>query len=305
MPRAFRVPPTPTWRLGLGQIGSQSLPLSMTATADRLIVVMADRSVTAVDARSRAVRWRRDRSQLGITPRLVVARDQASMAILGEPSEPLVVIRTSDGTELSRWPHTGPLPYQSACFLRHASLFTTVDSGPPLHVHDSAGVLLGRMHLPWPGMARSHPLLKQLLLAGNGLGTRCVGALPVGNGIAAFSDRGALWTAFYREQFRSPRVQVRTSRRAGGTIITESSLESRARAARDLAAGDDVIYVAFDGTTELAGRIVDMYRLASGAYVATLRFDQAVRGIAASSRRLYVAGYDSGYPVVFAYDLSR
>lgn len=303
--RDFQKQPKPTWRLALARIGSESLPLAMTATPDHLILVAADRSVIAVDARSHEVRWRRDRSQLGLTPRLVVARDSVSVAIFGEPAEPPLILRSTDGTELLRWPPAGQLPYQSGCFLRNASILATVDSGSSLHVHDSVGVLLRRIQLPWPAVARSHPLLKQLLLAGNAQGALCVGALPLGNGIAAFSDTGVLWTTLYREHFQPPRVRVRRSRGTGGTVITESSLDSRARAARELAAGENLAYVAFEGATEFAGRMVDLYELASGAYVATLLFDQVIRAIAASQTRLYVAQYDSGYPVVSAHDVKR
>jgi len=305
LPRRVVPLPPASWRLPLARVSGESPPLSFATTGRYLILVTSDRVLVAVDTATREVAWRHAAADLGVTPRTAAPSDSESVTILGEPGEPPVVVSAATGRVLRRWPRAGPELLQSGCFLASYSLVSAVDSAAPLSIHDAVGTLRKRMDLPWSEYraGSSHPLLRQLLLAADRRANRCIVALVLGDGLATLSDQGGSWTARYREPYRAPRVMVRTSRNTDGSLIVESQLTNRTRAAFHLATGNGIAYVAFEGTTADAGRIVDAYSLLSGTYLGTLRFARAVRGIAAAGQRLYVAAYDEGRPVLEGYDL--
>jgi hypothetical protein len=295
--------PATQWQIPLRKIGTQSLPVSMSATKRFLLLVTADGSVVAIDVTTRQVRWRRHRADLGITPRVAFPSAGGTMTILGEPSARPVSILVETGAVVFRWPHPAEHLLQSGCAVSGVTLISSVDTGASLLIHNESGVLRRRSPLPWPEYEHAHALQRQLLLARDDSSSRCVGALAIGDGIVAISAKGIVWAKRYREPFVAPEIRVRTMRRASGDIAVEARVENRTTAAREIASTNGIAFVAFGGMTPLAGKIIDMYAVDSGAYIGTLLFPHVVRRISAAGHTLYVALYERGYPVIHAYDL--
>lgn len=301
--RLFRTLPPVAWRFSLDRLGTESPPIAMAASGSFVMVIAADRSVVAIQVASRRIAWRWPKEAFGIVPRELVLVGTETAMILGDPGQSPVVVRLSNGSIVRRWPAVGRELMQSACALPATTIVSVVDSGQSLLYHDVNGTLQRRSTIPFPEISDQQPLLRQLLLARDDSSARCVAAVVLGDGIVGFNGSRVVWRASYREPFRTPKVIVRTSRRADGATVSETSLQDHVIAARDVTSGGGITYVAFGGTSADAGRIVDMYAVENGAYLGTLRFPQAVRRIAASGARLYASVYEAGYPVLLGFDL--
>lgn len=293
------------WRLKLSDLGTQSLPTSMSASASIVAIVTANGEVVGIDANTRSVRWRQSRAALGLSPRVVFPHDSTTFVILGEPSQPPMLVDRVSGSLVRRWRHVPDVLFQSGCSLGADILISTIDTGSSLVTFDRDGVPRVRRPLPFRQYRSLHPLQRQMLLSTDDQPGRCVSALSVGDGIALVTEAGTTWARGYVEAPSLPRILTRTSRTPEGGVSREQRLSDHTVSARALAVSRGIAFVAFGGATHSAGRMVDMYATSTGNYLGTLRLSRRISGVAASQGHLYIAAYEDGYPTISAYDMSR
>jgi PQQ-like domain len=119
------------------------------------------------------------------------------------------------------------------------------------------GRVVNGYSLPWKGFREVPSLARQLLIAGQA--DRCVAALTMGRGFSRF-DGGFRRAGEYVETFELPQVQ----KLADGEM--QRLIDPLVATSAAVVAGDTLV-VAFEGTTDQAGRILDYYEARSGRYL--------------------------------------
>jgi hypothetical protein len=122
-----------------------------------------------------------------------------------------------------------------------------------------------------------------------------------GHGFAIVDSNQRVSTRSYAEHAAIGSVAVRTTRVGRGKIVTESRLLGDAAPISEVSAGNGVLYVPFVGPTIRDTAIIDLFLLPTGAYWLTLTVPHPVRRIAIARRRVFVASYQRGVPVVVGY----
>ena len=164
---------------------------------------------------------------------------------------------------------------------------------------DSAGRVVGRLSFPWDGASDVHPMAGQVVAARHPASGAWAAAYTTGDGF--FLGDGPTWRpvhGWYAEPVPFPDVLVRTSgsplRRSRSTRLVDPTF-----AAKSVTLSPTRLYVLFAGSTELAGRLVDVYDLEDGGYLRSLVLPRPVQGIALGGDVLYVA-FETPYPALAA-----
>ena len=185
---------------------------------------------------------------------------------------------------------------RSMCALRDGSLLLSTSNDEwPVVLMSAWGRVVRRYQLPWPDLARVPPLARQARLAGTPNWSTCVLALELGRGFAVFDGERFAAPHDYVESFDLPRVDVRRT----FSSRTQRVLERRI-AAYDVAVDGREIAAAFEGRTDAARRIIDVYDTQSGAYLRTYLLPDAVANLARWGGRYYIVSEREGYPVLLA-----
>jgi hypothetical protein len=185
---------------------------------------------------------------------------------------------------------------RSMCALRDGSLLlSTSDDEWPIVVMSAWGRILRRFRLPWPDLARVPPLARQARLAGTPNRSACVLALELGRGFAVFDGARFAAPHDYIESFDLPRVDVKRTFSSRTQRVVERRI-----AAYDVAVDGREIAAAFEGRTDVARRIIDVYDAQSGAYVRTYLLADPVANLARWGGRYYIVSEREGYPVLLA-----
>jgi hypothetical protein len=274
----------------------------LAARQERIFLATARGLVIAVDIASKRVVWQRTAEQLGIRIRRVSLLDSTTIAVIGDAGQSIILLSAARGDIVARWQVRSSAPVQAMCRAGdNAFIVSIVDTGSSLLYFDSLGALQHRMALPWTGYARAHVMQRQMALASSLGRDECVAALLVGSGLAILRAHGTTRLASYVERFDAPSVRVRISYSDAANRAVESHINENRIAASDLAIAGGRVYVAFGGSSENAGRIIDTYDATTLGYAETWRSKDPVRRLAAAGRLLVVATYDQGTPVIRAY----
>jgi hypothetical protein len=132
-----------------------------------------------------------------------------------------------------------------------------------LHVR-SDGSEQGVVQIPWTGYGQVHRMAAQLTLASGGGNTWSAGMLT---GPRFFRYEGVSplnGNTEFIEPVAPPEVVIRTTGNR-----TTSRLQMKFRAAARVAMSHDIMVVLFEGASDNAGRILDIYRVSTGRYLGT------------------------------------
>lgn len=182
------------------------------------------------------------------------------------------------------------------CALRDGSLLIAVIATEhPLARVSAQGRVIERYELPWRDLRDAGSLSVQGDLASDGNGG-CIYALNKGRGFVNFAD-GRLTAREYVEWFDVPPSKTTGDAYAGGR---REMLAEGPSAAQGVGVGSGEIAVGFSGRTDDAGRLIDLYDAATGAYTRTYRaprwFERMAR---AGDLYLFITRID-GYPALLA-----
>ncbi|MGH7554866.1 MAG: hypothetical protein ACREMQ_17845, partial [Longimicrobiales bacterium] len=120
------------------------------------------------------------------------------------------------------------------------------------------GQVLGRHSVPWPELVEAPMLARQLVAATGPDRKECYVALSLGRGFTAFDGSRFLFTKDFVERVDAPVVEVRESG-SRRNPVTDSQVRNGTISTRSVAATPDGFFVVFEGSTEDAARIVDVY----------------------------------------------
>jgi sugar lactone lactonase YvrE len=165
------------------------------------------------------------------------------------------------------------------------------------------GEVLGRHAVPWPELVEAPMLARQLVAATATDRKACYVALSLGRGFTAFDGSRFLFTKDFVERVQAPAVEVRVSG-SRSNRVTDAQVRNGTIATRSIAASSDLLYVVFEGSTEDAARIVDVYTRA-GEYDHSFRLPGVVHKLTWSDDTFYVLSDVNAVPVVTALRIRR
>jgi hypothetical protein len=193
-----------------------------------------------------------------VFPTAVAALPEGGVAIWDSDRSALVSVKP-DGTLLRDAVVPGVGMVSSVCALPDGSVLLSPlnpDLDPVLQL-SRAGQILGRHTLPWKNFRKVPSLARQIVFAGHGDG--CVAALTMGRGFSLFDGRFTK-ASRYVESFELPQVRN----------LAEGDMQQLVHplvAASSATLVSDTLALAFEGTTDQAGRIIDYYSASSGRYL--------------------------------------
>lgn len=173
------------------------------------------------------------------------------------------------------------------------ALLLVADARRPLVRIGPDGTPLARHPLPWPELASLDPLVGQLTVGSDPASGRWAAAFQLGDGFAAF--QGERWLGYrcrFVESVPFGRAVRHRSRGRLGRRETVTALASPTFAAWSVTLTDEDVGVLFVGRTDLAGRLLDLYRLDDGAYRETLLLPRTVSQVAWGDGTLYATFAD-------------
>lgn len=273
------------WDTAWTWVGDESDTLGLTpfrvvADEQRLYVLDGIGSqLVAFDATSGSPAW-----QVGGTrgqapgefemPGSISLGERGTLLVADGGNQRLTVFSRS-GDHLSEIPLNGVIPSDGVCTLDDGSfLENNVVFGSPVVRIDSSGNRLSEHALPWPDAAQLPKAAFYLQFLPHRKG--CVVIVTGGRGWALF--RGGEWhpTRRYVEWFDVPEVDVQTTReprgRDGAMVdVTYEHITNRRYATLGATVVGDTLLVPFEGETEDAGRVIDLYDIPSGRYLHSYR----------------------------------
>ena len=185
---------------------------------------------------------------------------------------------------------------RSMCALRDGSLLLSTSNDEwPIVLMSPWGRILRRFRLPWPDLAQAPPLARQARLASLPDRSACVLALELGRGFATFDGTRFSAPHQYVEPFELPRVDVRRTFKSRTQRVVERRI-----AAYDVAVDGREIAAAFEGRTDAARRLIDLYDAQTGTYVRTYLLNDPVANLARWGGRYYIISEREGYPILLA-----
>lgn len=229
-----------------------------------------------------------------------LALDPSGTLLVADPQNGRLAALTADGT-IVRHAALRDIAYvESLCALPDGSiLLATMQADAHVVIIAPDGALVRHVPLPWPDMEARAPLSRQADLASGGTHRSCVLALTLGRGFSIFKDGRFHEAHPYVEAFDLPEVEESVSR-GGGTIRREQRLPKRRMAARAVAADSSTLAVVFEGETNQAARLIDVYDLDTGQYLHSYVFTRPIRGLARAGGVYFVLQEHEGYPQVLA-----
>ncbi len=185
---------------------------------------------------------------------------------------------------------------------RHDGTFVllALDPDRPLVLLAPDGRVLERRPFPIPAFRTLPPLATQLVAANDPDADAWAVALSMADGFFPFE--GTRWTGargWYVEPV--PTTRVRTERRRlADSEETTSRVVAPHFGAAGLAVSGDRLLVLFQGASELANRVVDVYRRSTGEYVESLILPEPVLRFAHADS-VYYGVVENPYPAVVAW----
>jgi hypothetical protein len=128
-------------------------------------------------------------------------------------------------------------------------------------------------------------------------------ALSLGRGFTVFDGGRFLFTKDFVERVEAPVVEVRESG-SRRNPVTESQVRNGTISTRSVAATPDGFFVVFEGSTEDAARIVDVYTRA-GEYDYSFRLPAVAHRFTWSDGTFFVLSDVHAVPVVSALRIRR
>ncbi|HEV3052196.1 MAG TPA: hypothetical protein VGX50_17940, partial [Longimicrobium sp.] len=182
------------------------------------------------------------------------------------------------------------------CALRDGGLLVaTIGTDHPLVQVSRRGKVIERYELPWRDLRDAGSLTLQGDLESDGNGG-CIYALGKGRGFVSFVE-GRLTAHEYVEWFDVPPSKTTGDAYAGGRRET---LAEGPSAAQGVGAGRGEITVGFSGQTDDAGRLIDLYDAATGAYMHTYRSPRWFERMSRVGDLYVFITRINGYPAVLA-----
>ncbi|MEO8031580.1 MAG: hypothetical protein ABJC74_01120 [Gemmatimonadota bacterium] len=176
------------------------------------------------------------------------------------------------------------------------TMTATFEAPGTLAWFDSTGHAERRLDVPSPGFEKLEEIERQGLLARDGRSDRWVFVQMVGDGWYAYRGDSVLpFTGHFIEHLELPTLTITTKESPGSRQRNVMILASD-YGATNVALGDSVVAVVFQGKTAEAGRLIDYYAWANGRYLGSSLLPFKVADIAAASGRDLFAVVTDPYP---------
>jgi hypothetical protein len=253
------------WTAGTSDNLSVLEPEAMAGGRENVYVMdWAGRQLVALRAATGGVAWKAGRPGAGPgefqQPSAVTITAQGDIAVLDLAARRIVVF-ASDGSfrrtvSLLLLPD-GP---EAFCALPSGNFAVAVVGRDSLVEVNEAGVMLGGWPRPW-SVSDPTGLANQVLMASDARAGSCGMVMVLGSGYSHLTPRGFILHSSV-EQIDPPQLlRSRTGRL--------DSLSHRVIASAGVAARGDSLFVLFHGRSDLAGRVIDIYDMKQGRYLAT------------------------------------
>jgi hypothetical protein len=279
-------------------------PVALVADGQLVYVIDgATGRVYALDAATGADRWHtngEDRSEAALArPSALAAVPGGGVAVYDDERR-AVQLFDRQGRAGARVPLLRLAPVQSFCALADGSLLLAGVPGPtPLARVGRDGQVQEWLPLPWPDLAKAERIQTQAWLAGDGRNA-CALALAFGRGFAIYEGGHFGVVGEYVEWFDLPQVVTR-QRDDAGTRTTTTQVRGGRLAARDVILHDTELWIPFQGTTDLAYRLIDVYDRGAGSYLRSVTMPERVTSASADASRIFAVGVREGWPTVTAF----
>lgn len=293
----------PAWTAG-GSSADTLLLQPLALAADDRHVYVLDRGgsrVVALHAADGSLAWMAGREGSGPgelkRPQGITVSPAGEVLVSDAGNGRLMVFGTDGGYR--RVIPVGGAPYfDNLCALADGTIVVR-SLGPvdPLFRLDAGGIPMSTPALPWRDLnGRYRSVARQGWFAHDPATGDCVYALRLGRGFARYSAGRFGPAHAYVESYDVPASRVQ--RGPGGGFRGET-VTGLTEAARGIAISGSRLLVAFWGTSELRGRVLDYYDLASGRYLHSepLPYFEA---FTAAGDHAYILTSLRGYPAVQA-----
>lgn len=229
-----------------------------------------------------------------------MAVEPSGTLLVADPQNGRLAVVAADGTILRHVPLRHVSYVQSLCALMDGpTLLATLDADAPIVLVAPDGALVRRVPLPWPDLEEHAPLSRQAYLASGGTHQSCVLALILGRGFSIFRDGRFDQGHPYVEAFDLPEVEVSVSKQ-GQTTRRQQQLRNRRIAALAVAGDSATFAVVFQGETNHAGRLIDVYDIDTGEYLHSYVFTRPVHELARAGGLYFVLQEHDGYRQLLA-----
>ncbi len=179
-------------------------------------------------------------------------------------------------------------------------ILLTFEAERPIVRLSPSGEVLERVSLPSPEHERLHPLASQLVVGHDPVDGGWVGAYGLGDGFFAFLTTGWLgYRGRYVEHVEFPRVAQR-GRFSLGRRERVSWLTGVSFAAEAVSLSRGRIYVFFGGNSSDRHQVMDVYSVADGSYLESLRLPIRPRHAVYADGLIY-ALHERPYPTLVAW----
>lgn len=292
------------WTVG-GTVNDTLLFQPWRVAADDRTVYVLDKSgarVVAFSAATGTLRWIAGRPGSGPgeyqLPTALTVADDGTLWV-GDSRNARITRLSPEGETVDQIPLDEVAYVDDLCPLGDGTVLAMVSGLDASLVRlDEEGVIRAEYDLPWPDLRDAPALTVQSALTADG--GRCALALTTGRGLAVFDPGiGFRDTVPYIEQVPEPEVETMVS--ADGRRRSVRMLEPIG-AARGAVLHDDTVTVAFGGSTEHAGRVLDRYSATTGRYLSSVLLPWGVphRGMAYRDGTWYFLSSRRGAPVLIA-----
>lgn len=223
--------------------------------------------------------------------------------MVSDPGKAQIAVISSRGRFLDPVPLHGIAYAQSLCALNDGDLLVSTLESEPIVRFAPDGSVRQRLALPWPELQSAHPIARQAYLARGIHSGECVLAPVFGRGLAVYKNGRFRVVADYVEIVEAPSVQAFSQQR-GGDRRSVQRFAHRTIGATSVTVADDMAIVGFAGSSPAAGRILDRYSMASGAYIGSWTYSAPLVAVAQAGGRYLFLHYSQGYPTLVAAELA-
>lgn len=289
------------WIVG-GQEGDTTVLIPVAAVGDAELVYVLEpqlHRVVALRASDGVVLWKAGGEGAGpreLRSPTALSMDRDGNVLVMDQGNGRVAVLTPAGTFVRHVPLQMVGYANGLCALGDGSMLVAplVTDHPLVRVAPD-GKVLQRYELPWPDLSDAGSLSTQGDLARDGDGG-CVYAMSKGRGFATFRE-GRLAAHDYVEWFDVPSTERTGDPRAGRR---QETVPEGSHAAQGVGVGEEGIAVGFSGRTNDAGRLIDIYDGATGAYTHTYRAPRWFSWMGRAGPLYVFITRVNGYPAVAA-----